>query len=180
MNIFLRKTGFAPAGMCYDPVTMTIAVVAMAGSSIYSGIQADKAAKKQASAIEEQARITREESEVAAGQKETERRKFLAEQRMAYLASGVSLEGTPLLVGDETFKEFQLEIDSIRRSGSAQASYLETEASTTRSTGRAQLVAGVLEGVGTAALGAYKAGAFSGSSAGSVTTTYSPTKTILS
>jgi len=139
---------------------MTIAVVAMAGSQIYSGMQADKAAKKQASAMEEQARIARQESEVSAGQKETERRKFLAEQRMAYLASGVSLEGTPLIVGDDTFKEFQIEIDAIRRSGIAQSSYLETEASTTRSTGRAQLVSGILGGVGTAALGAYKGGMF--------------------
>jgi hypothetical protein len=179
MSIFLRKTGFCPSTLCLDPVTATIAIVAMAGSSIYSGIQADKAAKKQASAIEDQARLAREESEVTATRKETERRKFLAEQRMAYLATGVSLEGTPLIVGDETWKEFQIEIDAIRRSGSAQSRYLETEASTTRSMGRAQLVSGVLEGVGTAAMGGYKMGAFRGSGSPSVTTTYYPTETIL-
>jgi hypothetical protein len=157
----LTKTGFAPANMCYDPVTiMVVTTAVMAGGQIYSGISADKSAKKQASAIDEQARIARQESEIAAGQKENERRKFLAEQRMAYLATGVSLEGTPLIVGDETWKEFQLEIDSIRRGGAAQASYLETEASTTRSTGRAQLVAGVTEGVGTLGSGLYKAGTF--------------------
>jgi hypothetical protein len=147
--------------MCYDPMTMTIAAVAIGAGQIYQGYQANQAAKAQASAIEKQAQIAREEAEFKAQQGETQRRKFLAEQRMAYLASGVSLEGTPLIIGEETWKEFTNEINAIRKSGAAQSEYLMTEAQTTRNTGRAQLIGSIFEGVGTAALGAYKSGAFS-------------------
>ena len=64
-----------------------------------------------------QMKRSREEAEREAGQKVTERRKFLALQRMAYLASGVNLSGTPGIVAEETFKEFQNEIEAIRKSG---------------------------------------------------------------
>jgi flagellar biosynthesis component FlhA len=155
------QIGFNPAGLCYDPVTMTIAVVAMAGGQIYSGIQANKAAKEQASSMEDQARIAKEESDIQAEQKSTERRKFLAEQRMAYLSNGVSLEGTPMFVQEETWKEFQSEIEAIRRSGSAQYGFGMKEAATTRNSGRAALLSGIMSGVGTAAMGAHKSGMFS-------------------
>jgi flagellar biosynthesis component FlhA len=156
------KTGFAPANMCYDPGTMMIiASMAMGAGQIYSGMEANKAAKAQAAQIEEQAQIAKAESDRAAEQKSTERRRFLAEQRMAYLASGVSLEGTPMIVQGDTWNEFQQEIEAIRRSGAAQYGFAMKEATTARKTGRAQLVSGFLSGAGTMGMGAYKAGAFS-------------------
>jgi hypothetical protein len=134
----------------------------MGAGQIYSGVQANKAAKEQAAQIEEQAAIAKAEADRAAEQKSVERRRFLAEQRMAYLASGVSLEGTPLIVQGDTWNEFQQEIEAIRRSGAAQYGFSMREAANTRKTGRAQLVSGILSGVGTAGTGAYRAGAFSG------------------
>lgn len=166
------KAGFAPAGLCYGPVA-TVAVVAMAAGSVYSGMEANKAAKAQASLIEDQAQLAKQEADRAADQKAVERRKFLAEQRMAYSASGISMEGTPLEVGADTWKEFQMEIDALRRSGAAQLAFGQREAETTRATGRAQLVSGILQGVGTAGMGAYKIGSLS--SAGATTSAASKT-----
>lgn len=154
------KAGFAPEGMCYGPVAMTVLAVAAGAGQVWQGMEANKAAKAQASQIEEQAAIAKAESDRAAAQRDVERRRFLAEQRMAYLASGVSLEGTPMIVQGDTWSEFQQEIEAIRRSGAAQYGFSMKEAATTRNTGRAQLVSGILSGVGTAGLGAYKAGAF--------------------
>jgi flagellar biosynthesis component FlhA len=136
-------------------------------------MEANKAAKEQASQIEEQAQTAKAESNRVAEQKNVERRRFLAEQRMAYLASGVSLEGTPMIVQGDTWNEFQQEIDSIRRSGAAQYGFSMKEAATTRNTGRAQLVSGILSGVGTAAGGAYKAGAFTKAPTTTTTSTQS-------
>jgi hypothetical protein len=165
------KAGFAPAGMCYDPVTMTIMAVAMGAGQIYQGMEANKAAKAQASQIEEQAQVARAESDRAAEQKSVERRRFLAEQRMAYLASGVSLEGTPMIVQGDTWNEFQQEIEAIRRSGAAQYGFAMQEATTARNTGRAQLVSGLLSGVGTIGIGVAKSGAFKGSAGTTGSTT---------
>jgi len=140
-----------------EPSTMLlVASVAMGANEVYSGIQAKKAAKANASLQEEQAQIVRDEANRAAEQKGDERRKFLAQQRMAYLASGVSLLGTPTIVGEETYNEFQKEIDAIRKAGSAQYQLGMRKADITRSTGRAQLTSGILSGVGTVGTGYYK------------------------
>ena len=131
--------------------------MAAAGGQIAGGMAANDAAKQQAGLQEEQARIALDESNRAAEQKGVERRRFLAEQRMAYLANGVDLSGTPGIVQGDTFKEFQMEIDALRKSGVAQFSLGMKEAAITRSTGRAQLLSGILSGIGTAGTAAFSA-----------------------
>lgn len=134
---------------------LLIAGMAAAGGQIAGGVAANRSAQRQADLQEEQARIALEEGNRAAEQKTTQRRKFLAEQRMAYLASGVNLSGTPGIVQGDTFKEFQLEIDALRRSGVAKFGFGMKSAAITRSTGRAQLLSGFLSGLGTAGTTAF-------------------------
>jgi len=124
-----------------------------AAGKISSGVASNQAAQEQAELQKEQANIALSESEREATQKVTERRKFLAEQRMAYSANGISLVGTPGIVAEDTFKEFQMEIDAIRKSGAAKYFLGLRQAESTSRTGRAQLTAGILEGVGSAGLG---------------------------
>ena len=142
-------------------VALLVGSIALGVGQVSSDISANKAAQSQAGLQEEQARIALSESERTATQKSTERRKFLAEQRMAYLASGVSLAGTPGIVGGETFKEFQMEIDAIRKSGVAQFSLGLKQAAITKSTGRAQLISGFLQGIGSVGTGLYTANSLS-------------------
>lgn len=137
-------------------IALVVATLATGAGQIYSGIAANAAAKTQASLEEEQARIAKSEADQAAEQKVTERRKFLAEQRMAYLANGVSLLGTPGFVQEDTSKEFQMEIDALRKSGVAQYKLGLLSAANTRSTGRAQLTSGLFSAVGTLGTGAYQ------------------------
>ena len=141
-------------------VALLVAGFAAGAGQIYSGISKNKAAQETAGLQEEQSRIALAESERAAGQKSDERRKFLAQQRMAYLASGVSLAGTPGIVQADTFNEFQKEIDAIRKSGVAKYSLGLKEASNTKKSGRAQLVSGILSGVGSFGTSAYKSKLF--------------------
>lgn len=152
-------TGYNPAGLCYDPVTlMVIGTVAAAGGQIYSGYSALQTAKSQAGQQEEQARIALSESNRAVDQKKREQQRFLADQSMAYLANGVSLVGTPGIVASDTFDQFQLEIDAMRKSGVAQFKYGMESAANTKASGRAQMLSGIIGGVGTLAMGASKIG----------------------
>jgi hypothetical protein len=142
-------------------VALLVASVAAGAGQISAGMSANRAAKTQASLQEEQARIAKDEADRQAEQKVSERGKFLAEQRMAYLANGVSLAGTPGIVQADTFKEFQQEIEAIRKSGVAQFGLGMREAANTRSSGRAQLLAGFMQGIGTMGTGLSKSGIFS-------------------
>ena len=138
---------------------MSLAVFALAattalsvGAQIFSGVSQKQAADDQAGLIQEQARIQREETGAEVGRRTEERNRFIAKQKVAFLASGVGLAGTPLIVLEESFKQFNVEIAAIKRSGSAKAKLLERQAGITKRTGRAALISGVL-GAGTTIAG---------------------------
>ena len=157
--MFPRNFNPSKSTIQFDPVTLLVVGTAVAaGGQVFAGYSANQQAKHQAGQQEEQARIALAESNRAADQKTVEQRKFLAEQRMAYLASGVSLEGTPGIVGADTFDQFQQEIDAIRRSGAANFRFGMDSARSTKANGRAQLISGFLSGAGTAFTGLSKTG----------------------
>lgn len=128
---------------------LLVAGVAAAGGQILGGIAANDAAKSQANLQQEQAKIALDEANRNAELKADERRRFLAKQRMAYLANGVSLAGTPGLVQEDTFKQFQMEIDALRKSGVAEFGLGMKQAAITKTTGRAQLISGFTSAIGT-------------------------------
>lgn len=119
------------------------ATVVSAGASIAGGIAANKAAKKEASALNDQAAVTQVEAQAEAERRAIEIRKFEGKQKLAFLKNGVTLEGSPLLVLDETMREGQKEVDSIMRQGNAQANYARQNAAITRNKGRAALIGGI-------------------------------------
>lgn len=149
-----------------DPVSAMAVVFAVstltgAAGQIYSGYSADKASKKQSGLIMDQARLTQEEARLEAERRATEVRRFEKRQRVAFLKSGVTLEGSPLLILEETLFEGQKEVDAIVKSGNTRATFLEREAQITRSEGRAQLIGGILGGVSDAGT-SFAAGANAG------------------
>lgn len=148
----------AKSSIQFDSMALLVVGTAVAaGGQIYSGYSANQAAKHAAGQQEEQARIALAEANRAADQRTVEQRKFLAEQRMAYVASGVSLEGTPGIVGADTMDQFQQEINAMRRSGAANFRFGMDSARSTKANGRSQMVAGLLGGTSTALMGASKA-----------------------
>lgn len=131
---------FRPASYrCLDPMT----ILAVAGMA-YGGISSYQAGQEQKKQYEEQASIAQEEANYQATQKESERRKMLANQRMAYLANGVSLSGTPLIVGEETAREYQTEIDALRKSGVNQYNSLNAQGDAAATAGRTKLITSLL------------------------------------
>ena len=140
-----------------------------AASSIMGGIQQNAAAKQQANMAEAQGILQSEENvRVAAAQAQQEsaasddaRRR----QKLAYLKAGVSLEGSPLLMMEDTRLRGERNVDEIIAAGaSGSAAAIQegrTNAANYRASGRQALMAGI--GAAAGSMGNF-AGSFGGKS----------------
>lgn len=145
---------------CYEPVTIGLLAIA-AGGSIYSGMQQNAAAKRTAGLQEEQARLALQESKSNAEVEAYNQNVMLNKQKLAFIKSGVSLEGSPLDVLENTRQWGQKSVDAILKGGVAQYNYGMASASNTKASGRAALIGGYTQAagtLGTAALSANNAG----------------------
>jgi len=106
-------------------------------ASIVSGIQQFSQANKQS-------KRAQEEAEARAREEARANIEFEGRQKLAFLKSGVSLEGSPLLVLADTRERGQQNIQNIIDSGEARASAI-------RGAGRNALFGGFAQGLGTAA-----------------------------
>lgn len=113
----------------------TIALISaglQVGGSILGGIQ-------QQEAYEDQAKIQEQQAEEQARQLARENIQLEKAQKVAYLSSGVSLEGSPLLVMAEDRRIGQENIQNTLETGRTQASSL-------RKSGRQALIGGLVGG----------------------------------
>lgn len=130
------------------------AVTLSAGASIVGGISAQSAANREAKSLDDLASTSQNEAQAEARRRATEVRQFQRRQKLAFLKNGVTLEGSPLLVLDETLASGQEEVDAIMRRGTAQAKYYRESAAMTKNKGRAALIGGIGQAASTA-IGAY-------------------------
>lgn len=135
-----------------DPVSAIFIGSALlgAGGQIYSGYQANQSAKREASAMEAEGELAQQEADAEAAAHASDVRKFARTQSLSFLKNGVTLEGSPLLVLDETLTQGQNEVDSITKSGNAQRNLYNQRAANTRREGRAQLIGGIIGGAASA------------------------------
>lgn len=161
----------------------TGAMIASQGVStlaqIGQGMATSKAANKEAKAMRQeadyalqearaQAQLAFDEAAYAAEAKAREVRKFRAEQSGVFRKSGVTLEGSPLLVLEETRRLGAMEVDFMMKRGKAQADFLVKRATNQASVayqkaanlqnqGRSALLGGIIGGVSDLAGTAYLA-----------------------
>jgi hypothetical protein len=128
-------------------IQAVLAAVAV-GTSLYSGYSAKQSSKKQASLMEAQGALQREEAYIDADLILNDGKRFKNEQAMAYISSGVEVQGTPLLLMRETEIESEYEAYRKRKQGDAQMNLANTQAGITRSEGRAQMIASIGNAVG--------------------------------
>ena len=100
------------------PVIMAVATVASTAVSIYSSVSAGK---KEEHAEKNVARQLRQQAIQKAEDTAKEHRRILAVQRAKYGASGVTMEGSPLLVQMESLRESEEQLRRIREGGAFQA-----------------------------------------------------------
>lgn len=133
-------------------------------SSIFGGLQGQAEGENQASlamsqaaarGVEQERLAQREAKMVADDAANTERK-----QKLAYLASGVTLEGSPLLIMEETRRKGAENVDEILSSGKAASAAALAEgrviASQAKSAGRQSFVSG-LTGAASTGLSAFQA-----------------------
>lgn len=136
----------------------TIALIS-AGMQVVSGImqysqqkKADKAAKnaydESVNIAKQQAALDKADADRAAQQELTDAEKARKEQKMLYLASGVDLTGSPLLVMEETRKKGDENAKNIRDSQSARSNLYVQSAKANAPISRASLTNTALD-VGT-------------------------------
>lgn len=137
----------------------TAAVVAVAG--VVSAAQQSSAAKSQASAVraesERQGALQRQEAELSARQEARSNIKLGKRQKLAFLKSGVALEGSPLLLLAETQDEGDDNVEAILTSGQTRSQSTLNQgvfqATSLKSSGRQALIGGLTSAAGTAAGG---------------------------
>ena len=109
-------------------------------TTLGSGFLQKKEADKEARAIKEQQEIKRLEDEKSANIAVDQNRKFLAQQKLQFLLNGVTLEGSPLLVLEDTANFGIEEVQAFKNRSKAQMDLMATQASRVKNAGRASLI----------------------------------------
>ncbi|MCH8197034.1 MAG: hypothetical protein IH904_03025 [Proteobacteria bacterium] len=124
--------------------------------TISQGIAAERAGEFQARVAAQNARIARERAEVEEGEKRRENVRILAAQRAFVSKAGVQLEGTPLLVQQETAAEGEFDALTVRFGGKLSESRELARAQAARFGGRAARTSSLLRVGSTLLTGASK------------------------
>ena len=108
-------------------------------SGVLSGGAQYYAGREQLKEARSQANLAEQEAMEKARLKGEEGKKFMSEQAYGYLKSGVMLEGSPMLVLEESKKNITEDMRAIKETGKATASSLRRQ-------GRAAYISGILQG----------------------------------
>lgn len=145
--------------MGVDPVSLAfIAATSMAAGGKFLGGMAERDAQKsQAGLLEDQARLAQAEAAAQAKRRAVDVRRFAANQKVAFLKNGVTLEGSPLIALEDTYSAGQEEVDAIANRGNAQSNLYWRQAQLARKQGRAAMIGGIT-GAGSTILQGYGMG----------------------
>ncbi|OGP65584.1 MAG: hypothetical protein A3K22_03505 [Deltaproteobacteria bacterium RBG_16_42_7] len=125
--------------MAIETVGMIITAVAAAGGAYYSyesGQQQKKAYKANAAILEQDALAEKQKAEYEEGAHRNRIRQILSRQKALYGKSGVQMEGSPLLVMEDTAAQGEMDALAIRYGGDVAAARTRSEANLMRMQGR--------------------------------------------
>lgn len=142
-------------------IPVILAVVSTA-ATVYSSVQSSQAEKSAEHRIERQELRAADQAKKIAAQKasdeEKRHRAIIGTQEARYGASGVTMEGSPLLVQMESLKESEEQLRRIREGGEIQAeTFKDLAQGAARRAGEAT-ASGYVNAVGQAATGTYNIG----------------------
>ncbi len=127
------------------------------GLSVLSGLFGYLDAQDAAAQAESRGRLLRMEAEADAERYAEQARGFKADQSVRFLKSGVTLEGSPLDILDETARVASENLSAMRSRAQAEQNDMNSQAQSFRSQGRAALIGGIANAGSTAATAAYRA-----------------------
>lgn len=138
------------------PAALLAVQSAGAISQVAGGIGANAAAGQEAELQKQQGQIALNESQVNANNAAYNYSQQVQNQKLGFLASGVSLEGSPTMVVAASKAYAQTQVQSILNEGAAQYNLAQEQAAITTNKGRAALIAGISQGMSTEATAAEK------------------------
>ncbi len=145
----LAKAGATALTSTTGLKVLSIASLALnVGGKIASGIAAKNAAEEEAERLEDQGELARLENEAEAERVGKEREKFIARQKLAFLKGGVTLEGSPLIILEESEEEAEKEVQAIIERGFALESFAQQQAASVSSAGTARLFGSLGSAIG--------------------------------
>lgn len=118
-------------------------------SDLASGLTGFSAAREESVLQEKQAQLRYEEGLVEARRKAREVSRFQARQKTGYLSSGVTIEGTPIEVLEQTRRDGQEEVDARVRRSEAERELLQLRGQMIRRSGRNAMLGSLFSGFGT-------------------------------
>lgn len=116
---------------------------ASAGLDIFSALMGMRAADIENKSLREQARLLQAESEADIARYGRETAAFKAEQSVRYLKSGVTLEGSPLEVLDETTRVASENISAMRARAAMEAQQLRAKGRSLQAASRLEFLKSV-------------------------------------
>lgn len=91
-------------------ILLGVGMAVAAGGAVYGGVAAHQSAQYNAALAEQQAQLERQRGKIAQKQIQRQAEQTKARQRALYGASGVTLEGSPLIAIADTAIEFEKDI----------------------------------------------------------------------
>ena len=119
-----------------------------AAGSLYAGYSGYESSKKEASLQKAQGEEATREASVNAANEAYNQTQMVEKQRLAFLANGVSLEGSPSMVLASSKAYGQQQVNEILRQGQARAGLAYGEAAITQQKGTAALLSGITGAAG--------------------------------
>lgn len=118
------------------------------GGSVYSAIQTRKDLKKQAMALDDQARLIEEQGQFEAAQSNRQFENLLGEQKVGIATSGAEFEGSVLNILDQTLKDKEITQRNILDNAKRQANFLRDQARQARKKRKNLLGMSILSSMG--------------------------------
>lgn len=142
-------------------IPVVLAVVSTA-ATVYSSVQSGHAEKSAEHAIERQNLRAADQAKKIAEQKAADEEKrhkaIIGTQQARYGASGLTMEGSPLLVQVESLKESEEQLRRIREGGEIEATTFKELAQGAAKRATGAQASGYVNAIGSAAGGVYKTG----------------------
>jgi type IV secretory pathway VirJ component len=145
--------------MGMDPITLALGVAGLLASvagTVYSASQEQKMADYNADVAAQNAQMAEDKAAYDAKMHNREVRRVLANQRSLYGKSGLSEEGSPLLVMEDSLKQGAMDALAIRYGGDVEASKQRSQANLFRMQGKNIMTSGAINAGTTLLSGASK------------------------
>lgn len=130
-------------------IPFVMMAVAVAGTA-YSVAESKKAGRQRQSELDRQAAETKERANQLYQDTQEQHRRILARQNSIYGASGVTAEGSPLLVQAESVRQSKEQLRRIEQAGESGSQALLAEGEQAYQVGQAEGVKSLLGGASTA------------------------------